>query len=133
MPITIQQIGERVDLQVRQGSTLGPIQSQLTDKATSLPIDLTNKTVRGMVRRAYSDKTPAAVMVVSMPTPTSGAFSFHIEAEDTAKMEVGATSKDPGSIYVWDMEMEDAATGFVTPLYFGVFTLYPEVTKPDVA
>ncbi|CAN5858655.1 hypothetical protein BH11PSE13_BH11PSE13_12290 [soil metagenome] len=126
--ITIKQLGERVDLQIRQGSTLGPVQCRLSDAATTLPIDLTGCTIRGSVRKTLSSGEVAAQMVVGMASPETGAFSFHIPANVTAGLPVGPAITDPASAYVWDMEMEDG-DGVVTPLYYGTILLYPEVTK----
>jgi len=125
---TIQQLGDRVDLEVRQGSTLGPVRCILTDDSlTPVPIDLTGYTITGMVRRNYGDPLPAAVMEVTfIGALTDGIFEFTIPALITVAMP----SEHPFASYLWDMEMTHTS-GLVIPLYYGQLRLYPEVTHPE--
>ena len=45
-----------------------------------------------------------------------------------AGIQAGETIKDPASLYVWDMELEDAS-GRVVPLYYGDCKVFLEVTR----
>jgi hypothetical protein len=90
---TLGYIGEKLDLLVRQGATLGPFTVTLTI-------------------------TDAA----------AGKFQFGMTDEATAAIPAGETLKDAASVYVWDMELEDAS-GRVLPLYYGDCKVFREVTR----
>lgn len=124
---TLGYIGEKLDLLVKQGATLGPFKVTLTNPDAA-PIDLTGATVRGHIRKKALDTTLAATLVVSVTEAANGKFEFGLPDEVTATIQAGETIKDAASLYVWDMELEDAS-GRVTPLYYGDCKVFREVTR----
>ena len=120
-------IGEKLDLLVKQGSTLGPFRVTLLN-ADQTPVNLTGCTVRGHVRKKALSADIAALFAVSITEATAGKFEFGLPDEITAAIPAGETLKDPLSLYVWDMELEDAL-GRVMPLYYGDCKVFREVTR----
>lgn len=129
--LSVTQVGEKLDLTIRQGSTLGPIRHTLKD-AAGAPIDLTGYTVRASVRKTPKATEVAAVFVITMaPTLADGWYEFSIPDEVTGGLTVGELLSSPESAYAWDSELE-TPDGRVIPLFFGVFRVQPEVTREDV-
>ena len=140
--MTKSQLGTRLDLQVRQGSTLGPYRHQLT-QAGGVPFDLTGCTVRAKVRPAATAIPVTCIngdtgvvepveliemRVVIAADPTLGFYDFGLAAEITGAMVAGENMNSPESLYLWDSELV-LADGRVVPLYYGRLMLQPEVTK----
>lgn len=125
---TISQQGERLDLEVRQGSTLGPIRHTVTDVDNVTPFNFTGCTVLGSIRktpRAFGE--PAATLVVVFPFDrTLGYYDFSVPDEITATMPMDA---DVTKFY-WDSELIDAS-GRVIPLFYGEFRVTAEATRED--
>lgn len=132
---TLRNIGERLDHEVRQGSTLGPYRHQLwrvkpSTGVTGVPFDLTGCQVRGQVRRtAAAEEVTAELDIEIAIDPTDGYYDYTISDEITADMEVGPAIGSPLSTYVFDTELE-LPDGRVVPLLYGALRLQPEVTKP---
>ncbi len=120
-------IGEKLDLLVKQGSTLGPFRVTLLN-ADQTPVNLTGCTIRGHVRKKALSADIAALFAVSITEAAQGKFEFGLPDELTAAIPAGETLKDPLSLYVWDMELEDAL-GRVMPLYYGDCKVFREVTR----
>lgn len=120
-------IGEKLDLLVKQGSTLGPFRVTLLN-ANQTPVNLTGCTIRGHVRKKALSADIAALFAVSITEAAQGKFEFGLPDELTAAIPAGETLKDPLSLYVWDMELEDAL-GRVMPLYYGDCKVFREVTR----
>lgn len=126
--MTIEQVGERLDLTVRQGSTLGPFLHELTYN-DGTPFDLTGCIVRGQVRKtALSTEVIANFVITMAPDLTEGWYTFEIPATVTETIVAGASANAPESSYVWDSEMQ-LPGGRVVPLYYGAFRLPAEVTR----
>lgn len=129
-PQTLSNIGTRLDLQVRQGSTLGPYRHILKRGSTGELLDLTGCQVRAQVRRTPASPEVAATFEIRVAAdPTVGYYDFWLPADVTEAMEVGEQMGSPESVYVWDSELE-LPDGRVVPLYYGALRLQPEVTKP---
>lgn len=127
--MSIEQVGERLDLTVRQGSTLGPIRHQLADQADN-PIDLTGCIVRGQVRKtALATEVTANLVITYAPDRTDGWYTFGLPASVTENIIAGASANAPESTYVWDSELVLADGVTVIPLYHGVFRLPAEATR----
>ncbi len=126
---TISIVGERLDLEVRQGSTLGPIRHQLS-MPDDTPFDLTGYTFRAAVRRSAANTKIVATFDITMPSPEEGWYEMKLTDEVTAAFEVGISSTAVESRYAWDSEME-TPDGDVTPLFFGELRVQPEVTRPQ--
>ena len=132
---TIDQKGSRLDFDIRQGSTLGPLRVTLRNPSVDpdvpgTPLNLTGCTVLGQVRKsptAYGP--PEADFVVAMASDlTQGYFDLTIPDEITATlpMIVDATM----TRFYYDIELIDAL-GRVIPLHYGELRVVPEVTRED--
>lgn len=124
---TLGSIGEKVDLLVKQGSTLGPFAVTLANPDQT-PVNLTGATVRAHLRKKALDQVKVAEFDVTIIDATAGKFQFGMTDEATAAIPAGETLKDAASVYVWDMELEDAS-GRVLPLYYGDCKVFREVTR----
>ena len=128
-------IGERLDLELRQGTTFGPIRHTLANppadaNTPSVPVDLTGCVVRGSVRRKALDPTIVALFDIAYATdPTQGWYTFGLSDEITAAIPCGDKIGDPASLYEWDIEIEDSL-GQVFCLFYGAVRIKPEVTRP---
>ena len=109
--------GEKKNLLIRQGATLGPFVCTMTYDDDS-PYDLTGKTIRGKVRNK-STRALLATIEVTYPNRSLGQYTWGLTAAVTATIPVGEKPKDDDSLHEYDLEMEDDATGVVTPLYYG--------------
>lgn len=124
---TIGYIGEKLDLLIRQGATLGPFNVTLTNP-DGTPYDLTGVTIRGQIRKTPSDPSVTADIEVAMVDSVLGKFEFGITSDATALIPTGESIKDTPSMQVWDMELVDTL-GRVTPLYYGDVKVFREVTR----
>ncbi len=121
-------IGERLDLLCRQGTNLGPFIITLQNPDLS-PLNLTDCIILGCVRKnALDDGDPVAEFHISYIDRLAGKFSFEIDWSVTEQIPAGEYQKDPESQYVWDMKLIDS-TGRATPLYYGLFENFREVTR----
>ena len=120
--------GERLDLPVRQGATLGPFSVELTNPDNS-PVNLTGCLIRGQVRKNALDLgAPLASFTVVITEAVAGKFSFEIPFAETELIPAGEFQKSEDSIYQWDMELVDASNR-ITPLYYGEYENFREVTR----
>ncbi|MFM2053614.1 MAG: hypothetical protein RL456_1651 [Pseudomonadota bacterium] len=124
---TIGSIGQRLDLLIRQGATLGPFPCTMTNPDAT-PVNLTGATIRGQIRKKPADAAVIASFDVTVTDATAGKYTFGLTATATAAITAGADVTKPESLYVWDMELEDAA-GRVTPLFWGDARVHREVTR----
>lgn len=121
-------IGERLDIILRQGSTLGPFIVRLTD-SLGVPIDLTGATIQGQVRKNALDAgNPVATFEIVYIDRADGKFSFGIPRSVTIDIPAGEYQKDEASQYKWDMELIDSNSRCI-PLYYGNFENFREVTR----
>lgn len=115
--LSITQLGERLDLTVRRGVTVGPYRHTMR-KSDGTLYDLTGHTVTGQVRGP--DDTLVAEFTINMPSPVDGWYEFSIASDELLTVPPGTYSYDT------EMRMPDDT---VVPLYYGMFNLKPEVTK----
>lgn len=120
-------IGERLDLLIRQGATLGPFICTLTNPDAT-PVNLTGATIRGQIRKQPSDTAVVANLSVMVMDAAGGQYSFALDAATTAGIVAGADITKPESVYAWDMELQDSL-GRVIPLYWGTVRVHREVTR----
>jgi hypothetical protein len=120
-------IGEKLDLLIRQGATLGPFTAQMVNPDNS-SVNLTGCELRAQIRKKALDPTVVTPITVSITEPISGQYVLGLSAELTAAIIAGESIKDPASKYVWDMELVDS-TGQVLPIYYGDVTVFREVTR----
>lgn len=124
---TLGYIGERLDLLVRQGATLGPFDATMQNPDGSA-VNLIGATIRGQVRKKALDPTVVTDVDVTITDAALGKYSFGLSVAKTTIIPAGETIKDPSSLYVWDLEMVDAL-GRVIPLYYGSVNVFREVTR----
>lgn len=121
-------IGERLDIILRQGSTLGPFIVTLTNP-NGTPVDLTGATISGQVRKNATDTgSPIATFDIVYINRVAGQFSFGMAKSATTLIPAGEYQKDDASQYKWDMELVDSLTRCI-PLYYGNFENFREVTR----
>lgn len=121
-------IGERLDIVLRQGSTLGPFIVTLTNP-NGTPVDLTGATIEGQVRKNATDAgTPVATFDIVYINRLAGQFSFGMSKATTVSIPAGEYQQDEASQYKWDMELTDSLTRCI-PLYYGNFENFREVTR----
>lgn len=121
-------VGERLNLTIRQGATLGPFSVTLKNPDAS-PVDLTGSVIRGQIRKKALDATVVAELDgVLDANPATGVFTFGLTAGETGVLQAGEALTDAASVYVWDMEWRDAA-GRILPLYYGAVSVFREVTR----
>lgn len=121
-------IGERLDIILRQGSTLGPFIVTLTNP-NGTPVDLTGATISGQVRKNATDTgSPIATFDIVYINRVAGQFSFGMTKAVTALIPAGEYQQSPESQYKWDMELVDSLTRCI-PLYYGNFENFREVTR----
>ncbi len=117
-------MGKRVDLVIEQGATFQH-EFQWLNKADETPVDLTGWTARMHVREDFE----SAITLFDLSssggeitiTPASGLVGVEIGAAETSA--VGACSA------VYDLELEETATGFVERLAWGNALITREVTR----
>lgn len=107
------------DITADQGSNFSS-EITVTDVDDS-PIDLTNYTARGQIRRTYTSSSATSFAAV-VSNPTSGIVSISLTSATTANMKPGR--------YVYDVEIV-SNTNIVTRVIEGQFILTPSVTRID--
>lgn len=120
-------IGERLNLLIRQGATFGPYRCTMTNPDGS-PVDLTGASIVGQIRKRASDATAVADLQVTMVDRAAGVYEFGLSDETSAGITAGSDTTRPESLYVWDMELHDSL-GRVIPLYYGDVRVFREVTR----
>lgn len=120
-------IGERLDLLVRQGGTLGPFVCTMVNP-DGTPVDLTGCSITGQIRKRPADAVIVAALAITITDPAGGAYRFGLPDDVTAAIVAGADISRPESLYVWDLELHDSA-GQVIPLYWGDVRVHREVTR----
>ena len=120
--------GERLDLIVRQGATLGPHTVTITNPDGSA-VNLTGCTIHGQVRKDPLDTgTPVASFVINYVDPVAGKYSFEISHTVTAAIPAGEFQNSSESMYQYDMELVDSQNRII-PLHYGDFINFREVTR----
>lgn len=129
---TLRQLGSRLDIEVRQGSTLGPYRNTLLrqiDETTQEPFDLTGCKVRAYVRKNLTDVEEVARFWIQIAAdPMLGYFDFGLAASVTAELTASGSLASPESTYLWDCEVE-LPDGRVIPLNYGALRIQAEVTR----
>lgn len=126
MALVLGNIGEEMDLLIRQGGTFGPHVFTMTSPDGN-PVDLTDITLRGSIRKDPTD-TVSYPLTFEITDPPNGVYKLSMPAADTSALTAGPTLTHADSKYFWDDEMEDLE-GNVTPLYYGKVNVYREITR----
>ena len=125
MPV-IGNIGEKLDLLIKQGSTFGPFEVILSDPLGA-PINLTGSSIQAQIRKRPSDTLPIASFDIIIEA-LNGKFFYSLTDTITGGILAGDTLKDPMSKYFWDMEIH-WSNGKIQPLYYGDVTIFREITR----
>ncbi len=122
----------------KQGSTWS-CNITLLQYGTATPIDLTTYSVRGQIRRAFSDTTPIASFTCSKVDAVNGVLNITLSAAATedltaCKTQVDSTnysSADKNGIYYYDVEIYKGTVPdeIVYRAVQGNLYVDPEVTK----
>jgi len=84
------------------------------------PVNLTNYTVYGQIRRTYKSAT-ATNFTVTILNAQNGILMIELSSAETAAMKSGR--------YVYDVYATDESLGKTIKLLGGIFELIPSVTK----
>lgn len=109
------------NLVAEQGSTFD--QSVLIVDADNVAIDITTYSLRGYIRRRYSDTTKTAEFTITKVSAVNGSINLHLTAATLAAIAAGE--------YVYDVEMYKTvdAEVIVYKVIKGGFTITEEATK----
>lgn len=124
---TVGNRGKRLDLIIKQGSTLAPHLVRFMGKVSGLPIPITGSIVRGSVRKDIASSI-AYPLSCSIVDGESGYLTFSMAHTITATIPYLGPYYDPANQYVWDLELE-LPSGFVMPVFYGNVKLFGEVTR----
>lgn len=120
-------IGAEVNLLIKQGSTFGPNSVVLKNPDGSF-VNLTGAVIRGQIRKKALDTAVVCTFDVVVTDAVNGAFTFGLTDETTATIVADEVLLKPGSLYYWDMELQDSV-GRIIPLYYGEVRVFREVTR----
>lgn len=116
------------DLDIEQGATWR-VTFNLTDKATTLPIDITGFIFRGNIKKIASATSEVLASFVFTPVAplTDGKVLVELPADVSSGLAISGASYASITSYPYDMEMVDPL-GTVTRLMNGKVKFSPEVT-----
>lgn len=116
--------GRELDLEVRQGVTLGPIPHALVlDDENETPYDLTGYTFSGVVR-SYADPTFSVAFDFDISRASEGVYTFGLTDEKTKTLSAGENMFSRRSKHFWQTQMQDAQ-GRIFPLFYGELRVSP--------
>ena len=127
MATKIGSLGVRLDIQVRQGTTVGPFVVTLTD-SSGAPVDLTGCTITGTIRHNRLDGTKIKDLACSLVDATAGKYQFGLTAVDSAALPCGEEVTDDASIHKWDLEIT-YPDNTSRPQYYGLVHVLAENTR----
>lgn len=108
---------KQVDILIEQGATYV---QEVELKINDVVLDLTNVTIRGQIRRAFTDALPTETFTCTKTDSVNGKFTFSLLASETTLL-VPAT-------YLYDIEVE-LQDGTVFRVLQGKAKVSAEVTK----
>jgi hypothetical protein len=120
-------IGEELNVTIRQGATCGPFSATMTNPDGST-VDLTGCTIVGEIRKKPHDDTIVLNWRITITDAPNGKYQFLLTDEDTTPLDCGDSLESSKSQYVHDIELHDSL-GQVIPLYYGVVSVFREVTR----
>lgn len=125
--ITLGNLGEELNLKIRQGASFGPFRAQMKNADASI-VNLTGCTIRGQLRKKALDAAVVATLVCTITDPLLGKYEFGMPVAATTLLPAGEQLSASESQYVFDIELL-TATGEVIPLYYGKVQNFREVTR----
>jgi hypothetical protein len=111
-------MSDSYNLAIYQGSTLA-LTLTLNDSAGNA-INLSNYVVSGQIRNRYSSTGVLAQLTATITSAVNGQISVSLPATTTRDLPVG--------IGVYDIEITNTGTNYVTKPLVGKAYVYPEVT-----
>lgn len=111
-------MAEFVELQMEAGATFST-EITVSDN-NGEPKDLTGYTLNAQMRKSYYSTT-AYNFEISLDDAPNGLVTMSISAANTSIIRAGR--------YVYDVEMTENSTGFVTRIFEGIVTVLPNVTR----
>lgn len=120
-------LGLELNLQIRQGATLGPVVLTLTD-AAGVPIDLTGSQFRGQIRKTRGATAVVGDFEFNILEPLAGKVAIDVTEAVSLAIPCGETTRDPLSQYVYDILMDDIS-GVPFPVMYGTVSVLKGVTR----
>lgn len=117
----------RYDLAIEQGATF--TRDCTWQNSNGTPVDLTNYTITGKLRRRASDKVALVSFTCTVTSALLGQFSFSLTAAQTASLPTAQSNNAEKELLecVYDIEATTGST--VDRLMEGIAYISPEVTK----
>ncbi|NBP55062.1 hypothetical protein EBU71_00690 [bacterium] len=106
------------DLFLEQGTTF--TSTIVLDDIDGEPLDLTDITAKGQIRRSYYSANTTAEFIITIPSPTEGAVVLSLSANTTSNIAAGR--------YVYDVAIKDTSNT-ITRILEGTVSVLPQVTK----
>jgi len=125
MALKLGSIGERIDIDLRAGSTLGPFDVALADE-TGAAINLTGCTFDGAVSKRDAGATSDVALTVAIVSAPAGTLRFSLASASTGAFD-GASSDffSARADYAWALFWTDSA-GTRQPLFYGAVNVAAE-------
>lgn len=120
---TIGSIGDRVEMVIRRGATIGPHRIMFPNP-DGTPMDLTGASLEASLRKSITDPAPLMLFVCLVDFPiitdpaTESQAQFGATAAVSAFLDLGADG-----IGVWKIDLHDAA-GRIIPVFQGPVLLH---------
>lgn len=111
-------MAEFVELQIEAGASF--VTEVNVNDANGNALDLTTYSARAQLRKSYYSTT-AVDFAVSITDAPGGSITMQLSAANTSSIRAGR--------YVYDVEIENTSTGFVTRIFEGIVTVLPNVTR----
>ena len=127
MAITIGNIGEEMNLNIKQGATFGPLLFTMQNPDNSA-VNLTGCTVRGQIRKVPTKPAVAAAFTCSITNAAAGQYQLLLTEGQTAAIKAVDDPKSPENVYYWDLELVDSQSRVIS-LYWGKATIFREITR----
>lgn len=103
MAALVGSVGERCDIPIRAGNTLGPYEVQETDVDTGDPIDFTGATITGWVKRAGA-AGDAIALTIDVTDAAGGKYTISLDMSVTAGL-VGGSFFAPRATYGYKVDV----------------------------
>lgn len=126
MTDTLGSKGANSDIVIKQGSTLSFVCTLTNDDSS--PVNLTNCTLRGQIRKNASSALTVAFSF-TVTNAAQGQFTFGLTDTQTAALAADMITEDAyASLYDYDIELVDSSNN-VIPLMYGKAKVFREITK----
>jgi len=111
-------LADFVEITIEQGATFNT--EVVINDASGTPKNLNEYSIRGQIRKSYYSTTSIDFDIV-LDAPTDGIITLGLSANTTSSISPGR--------YVYDVVIEETATGIVTRIFEGIATVLPNVTR----